>query len=236
MAFSKKLEAIETGHRRGNVRLNAMIGNSLLKDVSDVDVNKEDEETKVNFYWRSGAQYYDIVNIFEKVVSEAKVNTDFGVLLFQNSVRQLAKMNDEDLVLKLNKTFKQMRKIIDDSNQKGFYHRLVIAEEQYAPELEEYFGDIAFINEKISDENKRNDMGPFKLWKPQIKCARKVKNGNALVPRIVNNRWREWQQNGCPGYHIGEGRAMRKFAQFIRRYFQSKNYLEKIAYFSFLIN
>ena len=54
MAYLQKLESIETG-RRANVRLNAMVGNSLLKGVSDAPVKEEDSHTKVNFYWKPGA-------------------------------------------------------------------------------------------------------------------------------------------------------------------------------------
>lgn len=109
-----------------------------------------------------------------------------------------------------------MRKIIETQNLKGFSHTLAIAEEQYAPELSDYYGDIAFINSAIRNENVKNDIYPFKLWKTQVKGMK-----NESTPIVQNNRWREWQRNGRPGYHIGYGRATRKFAQFIRRYFKN---------------
>ena len=120
-----------------------------------------------------------------------------------------------------------MRQIVNKQNMKGFKHRLAIAKEQFAKELLEYFGDIAFFNYKINKENTQNNMGPFKLWKSQMKNAKKVKNENLFIPKTVNNRWREWQRSGRPGYHIGEGRAISKFSQFIRRYFQDKRNWEQ---------
>ena len=221
MSFTKKIEAIETG-RRKNVRLNAMVGNSLLSNVSETEVKEEDAMVNVNFYWRPGASHDTVVSILEEVIKTSKVNTDFGVLMFQNSIRNLAKLSDEKLIEELENTFRRLRNAVNHQNSQGFHHRLAIAEEQYAPELHEYFGDIAFINEIINRENKKHNMGAFKLWKTQIKGAKKVPKSNMFIPRIVNNRWREWQNNGRPGYHIGEGRASRKFAQFIRRYFSDK--------------
>ena len=58
----------------------------------------------------------------------------------------------------------------------------------YAPELQDYFGDIMFINDRINKDNKKHDMGAFRLWKPQTKGARKVPEKNMYVPKLVNNR------------------------------------------------
>ena len=49
MAYLQKLESIETGCR-ANARLNAMVGNSLLKGVSEAPVKEEDSHIKVNFF------------------------------------------------------------------------------------------------------------------------------------------------------------------------------------------
>ena len=40
-----RLEKLETG-RRPQIRLNEMIGNSLLKDVADAKIKEEDEVTR----------------------------------------------------------------------------------------------------------------------------------------------------------------------------------------------
>ena len=138
MAYLQKLESIETG-RRANARLNAMVGNSLLKGVSEASVKEEDAHTKVNFYWKPGANHHQVIDILEDVVGKAKVDTNFGVLLFQNSVRSVARMNDKDLNEELNQTFSRIESIMSKQNSKGFKHRLAIAEEQYAPELVDFF-------------------------------------------------------------------------------------------------
>ena len=64
MFFNKNIESIETG-RRKDARLNAMVGNSLLRNVSETEVKEEDATVKVNFYWRSGATHDIVVNILE---------------------------------------------------------------------------------------------------------------------------------------------------------------------------
>ena len=130
-------------------------------------------------------------------------------------------MNDKNLTEELNETFSRIKSIIRIQNSKGFDHKVAIAEEQYPPELADHFGDIAFVNSMINTENKNNGIGMFRLWKSQVKKMRKT-GENEVVPRNVNNRWREYQRSGRPGYHIGEGRAMTKFAQFIRRFFRSQ--------------
>ena len=96
MSYLQKLECLATG-RRPNVRLNAMVGNSLLKGVSEAPVSEEDAATKVNFFWRPGATHHQVIDILEEVIIKAKVDTDFGILLFQNSIRNLSKMSDTSL-------------------------------------------------------------------------------------------------------------------------------------------
>ena len=221
-----KLEQVESG-RRSQVRLNEMIGNSLLKNITDAKIKEEDEKTKVNFVWKSGAKHEEVIEVLRTRVKKAKVNTDFALLLFQNSIRTLASMSDDALIEELENSFSEIRKIVEKQNQNGFYHRIAIAEEQFAPELFDYFGDIAFINYKINKENAMNNKGPFRLWKSQTKNSKKVKNEDLFLPKTVNNRWKEWQNSGRPGYHIGEGRGMSKFSQFIQRYFQEKRNWDK---------
>lgn len=160
-----------------------------MRNVADSEVKTEDKEIKINFYWRSGATHDEVVDILEEVVKKAKVDTNFGVLLFQNSIRNLARMNDEKLINELCETFKRMRRIISKQNENDFHHRLAIAEEQYAWELNDYFDYITFINDKIKEENKKHDTADFKLWKPQTKGARKSENAEGFLPKIANNRF-----------------------------------------------
>ena len=80
--------------------------------------------------------------------------------------------------------------------------------------------DLGRIWEEKGDENQANNVGMFKLWKAMMKSKPKSDSNNpGSLPKVVNSRWREYQENGSPGYHIGEGRNIVKFAQFIRRYF-----------------
>ena len=61
-----------------------MVGNSLLRDVSEAKVKEEDAKALVNFYFKPGVSHNEVVHIFEEVVRKAKVDTNFGALLFQN--------------------------------------------------------------------------------------------------------------------------------------------------------
>ena len=203
--------------------VNEMIGNSLLRGVSQAGVKPEDKETKINFVIMPGGKAKDVVEVLKNRIENAKMKTRYALLLFQNDIKDLGRIWEEEGKKSMEKVVKELfEKIteIKNANTKDIDHKIAIAEEQYPPELTEYFGLIWLINEKIREENQANNVGVFKLWKSMMKSKPKSDANNpGSLPKVVNSRWREFQQNGSPGYHIGEGRNIVKFAQFIRRYF-----------------
>ena len=222
-ANRRKIYYVQKESANASGQVNEMIGNSLLRGVSQANVKQEDKQTKINFVFSPGAKKEDVIEIFEERIRHATENTNYALLLFQNDVRDLGKTwedNDKNAMTdKVKDTFEKIRDIkIRFSGD--LIHKVAIAEEQYPPELEEYIGLIWLVNELIREENLKNNMGMFKLWKAMMKSKPKntVYNPGSL-PRMVASRWAEYQKYGRPGYHIGEGRNMVKFSQFIRRYF-----------------
>ena len=215
--MSRSLYFVQKEDFRRHGRVNEMIGNSLLRGVSQAEVSPNDREIKVNFVFKSGAKYAGIIDILEQRMKTANTDTNYAVLMFQNNIRSLGQVYDEfgenAMKHEIEEAFEKI-KVVKKNNEGNFRHNISIAEEQYPPELEEFFGIIWLVNEMIREENLKNNIKPFRLWRVMMKSKK-----GGFIPRVVNHRWAEYQKFGRPGYHIGEGRSMSKFSQFIRRYF-----------------
>ena len=79
----------------------------------------------------------------------AKIDTNYGILMFQNSMRNMGSKTMDLVKKEVNEAFGKIRMFVEESKKLGFEHKVAIAEEQFVPELKEYFEEIDYININI---------------------------------------------------------------------------------------